>query len=182
MHPRWDNVQYMPNSTTQTRSAGALQPESLASEASSIVSMTSEPLRPSVVEQTVIAATPIAGPDEYYPAGTVATLARVLVGQQLDHYQLHELIGGGGMGAVFRATDTRLDRIVAVKVIPNLNRDRKPCADFVSKRRARPSWIICTSLASTMSARPILGATLSSSMSRDQFTRSDRAAGAVVDR
>lgn len=82
------------------------------------------------VDRTVVAQSPIAGPSEFYPTGTVASLARVLIGQQLDHFQLHELVGGGGMGAVFRASDTRLDRIVAVKVIPNLGRDLETLRRF----------------------------------------------------
>ncbi len=81
-------------------------------------------------DRTVISQAPIAGPGEFYATGTVASLARVLIGQSLDHYLLHELIGGGGMGAVFRASDTRLDREVAVKVIPNLGRDLETMRRF----------------------------------------------------
>jgi serine/threonine protein kinase len=39
-------------------------------------------------------------------------------GQRLGHYRIDGTIGRGGMGAVFRATDTRLDREVAIKVLP----------------------------------------------------------------
>jgi hypothetical protein len=49
---------------------------------------------------------------------TPASVAKVLLGQHLNHFFLEELIGGGGMGAVFRARDEQLDRIVAIKVIP----------------------------------------------------------------
>ena len=44
-------------------------------------------------------------------------LGQTLVGRRLAHFQLMEFVGGGGMGAVFRATDTMLNRTVAVKVL-----------------------------------------------------------------
>ncbi|TWT92210.1 serine/threonine protein kinase [Neorhodopirellula pilleata] len=49
---------------------------------------------------------------------TPASLTRELQGQRLNHFELLEQIGGGGMGAVFRARDERLGRTVAVKVVP----------------------------------------------------------------
>ena len=44
-------------------------------------------------------------------------LGQTLVGKRLAHFELLEFVGGGGMGAVFRASDTMLNRTVAVKVL-----------------------------------------------------------------
>ncbi len=52
-----------------------------------------------------------------------AEIASVLLGHQLNHFELDQLIGGGGMGAVFSAHDTRLERTVAIKVIPRVGED-----------------------------------------------------------
>src|SRR5271154_3363052 len=39
-------------------------------------------------------------------------------GTKLGPYEIHSLLGAGGMGEVYRARDTRLDRDVAIKVLP----------------------------------------------------------------
>src|SRR5829696_9617924 len=43
--------------------------------------------------------------------------AKELIGAKLDHFELLDCIGEGGMGRVFRARDARLDRLVALKVL-----------------------------------------------------------------
>ncbi|HEV2458046.1 MAG TPA: hypothetical protein VGS80_06740, partial [Ktedonobacterales bacterium] len=43
--------------------------------------------------------------------------ARSLIGQALGEYQLHDVLGVGGMATVYRAWDLELEREVAVKVL-----------------------------------------------------------------
>ncbi|WP_197452325.1 serine/threonine protein kinase [Rosistilla carotiformis] len=73
--------------------------------------------------QTVIRRTGSELPPPPSEQATPAEVAKVLEGAELGNFRLQCLIGGGGMGAVFRAADTRLDRTVAIKVIPRVGED-----------------------------------------------------------
>lgn len=58
-------------------------------------------------------------------------------GMKLEHFVIRERIGRGGMGAVFRAIDTRLDRVVALKVLsPGQSRDLGSVKRFQNEAKA----------------------------------------------
>ena len=70
-------------------------------------------------------------------AQALAEQARLMVGRKLGRYQILSLLGAGGMGEVYRARDTHLNREVAIKVLPaHLTQDVVALARFEREAQA----------------------------------------------
>ncbi len=114
---------------------GGLQPSDGSSNSSAIsVNRLGPSLgdeQPTVITQRMLPA------DSQSDSVTRILHGRILPGERLGHFELLEYVGGGGMGKVFRALDTRLARSVALKILsPEHAADRETVLRFQNEAQS----------------------------------------------
>jgi len=73
---------------------------------------------------------------QHSPSRANQLVGETLVGTNLEHFMLEEFVGKGGMGAVFRASDNKLGRTVAVKVLSQNRTDADSLRRFTNEAQS----------------------------------------------
>lgn len=97
------------------------------------------PSSPPVDDQPTVISGPgkATGPSSTTDVGVQIIAPRLEPGSRIAEFELQQYIGGGGMGRVFRAYDTRLSRVVTLKVLsPSQTSDPQTYARFENEARS----------------------------------------------
>src|ERR1043165_700722 len=114
-----------------------------------------------------------------HAAGDLAAEQKLTPGQRVKHYQIVNLIGEGGMGEVYLATDTTLGRRVALKVLPAfVSKDPERLRRFTQEARAasrlsHPNVCVVHEVGETDDGRPFIAMEYVEGMTLRQRIRSE---------
>ncbi len=102
----------------------------------------------------------------------------LVVGQTISHYKVREKIGAGGMGEVYLAEDTKLDRQVAVKILnEKFSRDESNLNRFIQEAKAasalnHPNILVIHEIGETEDAHFIVSEYIEGETLRERFGKS----------
>lgn len=95
------------------------------------------PININEIDKTMIGADSAASGTAKPPVGPSADKAAAWIGRQLGKYQITGLLGQGGMGVVYQAHDSSIERDVAIKLLPaELASDKKMLDRFLAEAKA----------------------------------------------
>ncbi|MCA9016593.1 MAG: hypothetical protein KDA77_14775, partial [Planctomycetaceae bacterium] len=95
------------------------------------------PINMNEIDQTVIGADSAAEKSTKQPVGPSADKAAAWIGRRLGKYLITGLLGQGGMGVVYQAHDSTIERDVAIKLLPaELASDKKMLDRFLAEAKA----------------------------------------------